>query len=308
MAEGAHLIAEAVCARSKARRRRHARSRPKRFGVMFAADPDGKARNLGGGEHVVEAGQMRRLGELGASGIHLARGAQHIDQQELQTSEAAMKLNMIVVITMWLPRLACRIGRDEAQAAPNSACPRWPADDRQASSAAREYKAQTSATPRPPSRAWPSPPMLNIRAWKATGHGQPGEDEIGGVVERVAPRAGRTEERALDHQARDARRGFRRWPASRAPEISGRSRIENRGTRTASAQAGILRPLTAAPLPRFGPGVSVMPAIRRPSSPSSVLARQTFAHDPAIEHHCDPVRERPRISSSSTETSRMALP
>ncbi len=83
-----------------------------------------------------------------------------------------MKLNMIVVMTMWLPRLACRIAGRNAQAAPNAAPPTIAAGSASAQ-CGQSTERHTSATPRPPIAACPSPPMLKRRAWKATATASP---------------------------------------------------------------------------------------------------------------------------------------
>ena len=72
-----------------------------------------------------------------------------------------MKLNMIVVITMWLPRQACKAPGTAAQAMPKSMAA---ATIRGSSSHAGRLWPRPSATspaPSPPIMAWPSPPMLN---------------------------------------------------------------------------------------------------------------------------------------------------
>ena len=78
-----------------------------------------------------------------------------------------MKLNMIVVMTMWLPRFACRIAGMNAHAAPNSAAPIIAAGSATPQCGHGSASA-TSATPSPPSVACPSAPMLNSPAWLAT--------------------------------------------------------------------------------------------------------------------------------------------
>ena len=70
---------------------------------------------------------------------------------------------MIVVMTMWLPRFACRYPGMNAQAPPNSPAPRI-ANGSASVQCGQGSARQTSATPSPPSAAWPSPPMLNSPA------------------------------------------------------------------------------------------------------------------------------------------------
>ena len=83
-----------------------------------------------------------------------------------------MKLNMIVVITMWLPRVACSQAGTTAQSAPKAAAPRLAAASARVQ-CGHGMDRQTSATPSPPSMACPSPPMLKSRAWKATATARP---------------------------------------------------------------------------------------------------------------------------------------
>ena len=83
-----------------------------------------------------------------------------------------MKLNMIVVITMWLPRLACSQAGIKAQAAPKAAAASV-ATISATDQCGNGMKRQASATPSPPTIACPSPPMLNILAWKATATQRP---------------------------------------------------------------------------------------------------------------------------------------
>jgi hypothetical protein len=84
------------------------------------------------------------------------------------SSVLARKLNMMVVMTTWLPRQACSQPGTAAHAMPNSAPPMAiSGSSSQAGNSCPPHSA-TSAVPSPPSMAWPSPPMLNRPAWKAT--------------------------------------------------------------------------------------------------------------------------------------------
>ena len=74
-----------------------------------------------------------------------------------------MKLNMIVVMTIWLPRFACSQAGTAAQSAPKAAAPSIAAASA-SDQCGQGIIMQTSATPRPPSIACPSPPMLKSRA------------------------------------------------------------------------------------------------------------------------------------------------
>ncbi len=75
-----------------------------------------------------------------------------------------MKLNMIVVITMWLPRQACSAPGSAPQSMPNSiATSTISGSSSQPGSVWPRPKA-TKPAPSPPIMAWPSPPMLNSPA------------------------------------------------------------------------------------------------------------------------------------------------
>ena len=84
-----------------------------------------------------------------------------------------MKLNMIVVITVWLPRQACRAPGTAPHTPPNNAAASTMIGSiSHAGSCAPKAKAAKPA-PSPPITAWPSPPMLNKPPWKATATARP---------------------------------------------------------------------------------------------------------------------------------------
>ena len=61
-----------------------------------------------------------------------------------------MKLNMIVVMTMWLPRVACSHAGMSAHAAPNSAAPRMATGNTTNHGATSPSHNAAMATPSPP--------------------------------------------------------------------------------------------------------------------------------------------------------------
>src|SRR5262245_4234789 len=94
------------------------------------------------------------------------------------SSADAMKLNMMVVITTWLPRQACNAAGTAAHAMPNSAAAITIAGS---TSHAGQWSASASATnavPMPPSIACPSPPMLNSPPWNATATARPVNTDV----------------------------------------------------------------------------------------------------------------------------------
>ncbi len=76
----------------------------------------------------------------------------------------AMKLNMIVVMTTWLPRQACSTAGTIAQALPAIAAASTIAGSTVHAGRWSPSASAASAVPMPPSIAWPSPPMLNSPA------------------------------------------------------------------------------------------------------------------------------------------------
>ena len=112
-----------------------------------------------------------------------------------------MKLNMIVVMTMWLPRLACRIAGMNAQAAPAGEGQ----DDRQrqvqppGQDAAEGQRHRRDAEPADIGLALAAD--VEQPAMEGDRDGEPGEDEVGGVVEREAD-ALAIAEGAAQHQHR----------------------------------------------------------------------------------------------------------
>ena len=83
-----------------------------------------------------------------------------------------MKLNMMVVMTTWLPRRAWSQAGTNAQAAPKAAATTMAAGTTRTVGQPPAPR-QRSATPRPPMYAWPSAPMLKSPPWKATATARP---------------------------------------------------------------------------------------------------------------------------------------
>jgi hypothetical protein len=75
-----------------------------------------------------------------------------------------MKLNMIVVITIWLPRQACSAPGTAPQTMPNSIAASTIKGSTTTGGAADPSHSPISAAPSPPIMACPSPPMLNSPA------------------------------------------------------------------------------------------------------------------------------------------------
>jgi hypothetical protein len=83
-----------------------------------------------------------------------------------------MKLNMIVVMTTWLPRRACSQAGPNAHPAPKAAATRTAAGTTSTVGHAPAPR-HSRATPSPAMEAWPSAPMLNRPPWKATATARP---------------------------------------------------------------------------------------------------------------------------------------
>src|SRR5690606_34509355 len=134
------------------------------------------------------------------------------------------------------------------------------------------------------------------------GHRQPGEDEIGRVVERIADALARAEG-AGDHQRGGPERIFAHDENDETGDQEGHREIDQR-------DEPVFRPVrqlcercahySAASI------LSSTPAISRPSSPSGVSGERSPTMRPANMTNTRSASER--ISSSSTETSRIALP
>ena len=129
------------------------------------------------------------------------------------------------------------------------------------------------------------------------GHRKPGEDVIGGVIKRVAkPR--RAAERTLEHDPH----GFQRILSHREHHEAGDEKRQQKVDEGHEEYIGPARHLFHQAASPF-----CIPAIRRPSSFSSVSwGRRSPMMRPS---NITAMRsESERISSSSTETSRIALP
>ena len=94
------------------------------------------------------------------------------------SSADAMKLNMMVVITTWLPRQACSAAGTAAQAMPNAAAANTISGSTIHAGQLSASHSATSAVPMPPSIACPSPPMLNSPPWKATATASPVKTKV----------------------------------------------------------------------------------------------------------------------------------
>jgi hypothetical protein len=92
-------------------------------------------------------------------------------------SALAMKLNMMVVTTIWLPRFACSQPGRKAQAAPNSSAASTDSGVTIHQGQPPRNR-QTSATPRPAKYACPSTPILNRPAWKAIATARPAKTKL----------------------------------------------------------------------------------------------------------------------------------
>jgi hypothetical protein len=89
-----------------------------------------------------------------------------------------MKLNMIVVMTMWLPRQACRLAGTAAHTMPNSAATTTISGSMAQAGNWSDQASAASDAPNPPNIAWPSPPMLNSPPWKATATARPVKTKV----------------------------------------------------------------------------------------------------------------------------------
>jgi hypothetical protein len=89
---------------------------------LSGAARHGRSRTL---EQPAELGQLRASAKC-AFRAHHEPGASARRPAGRPSALAAMKLNMMVVMTMWLPRLACSQAGISAQAAPKAAAARWP--------------------------------------------------------------------------------------------------------------------------------------------------------------------------------------
>ena len=89
-----------------------------------------------------------------------------------------MKLNMIVVITMWLPRQACKAPGTAAQTMPKAMATNTISGSNSQGGKVWPKASATRPVPSPPIIAWPSPPMLNRPAWKATATARPVKTKV----------------------------------------------------------------------------------------------------------------------------------
>ena len=89
-----------------------------------------------------------------------------------------MKLNMIVVMTTWLPRQACSAAGTAAQARPNAMAATTISGSISHAGSWGASASAASPAPSPPIIACPSPPMLNRPAWKATATARPVKTKV----------------------------------------------------------------------------------------------------------------------------------
>jgi hypothetical protein len=88
-----------------------------------------------------------------------------------------MKLNMMVVMTVWLPRQACSAPGTAPHAAEGRRASTISGSISQAGSQPSSASAARPA-PSPPMMAWPSPPMLNSPPWKASATARPVKTKV----------------------------------------------------------------------------------------------------------------------------------
>ena len=135
-------------------------------------------------------------------------------------SAAAMKLNMIVVMTMWLPRLACRQagmkrpGRAEERRRPGSASG--------STTITRQARVERQGDQRDAEAADIGLALaadVEQAGMEGDRDGEAGEDEVGGVVEREADALGRAEG-AVDQDHDRVGAGSRRSQSTTRPATS----------------------------------------------------------------------------------------
>ena len=100
---------------------------------------------------------------------------------------------------MWLPRQACSQAGTAAQAAPNSAAATMPIGHHQPDRQVAVERQDRQAAAQPAEIGLALAADVEQAAMEGDRHGQAGEDEVGGVVERVADRLRRAD-RARDQQ------------------------------------------------------------------------------------------------------------
>ncbi len=89
-----------------------------------------------------------------------------------------MKLNMMVVMTVWLPRQACSAPGTAAHTQPNSAAESTISGSISGAGSESLKASAASPAPSPPITAWPSPPMLKSPPWKATATARPVKTKV----------------------------------------------------------------------------------------------------------------------------------
>ena len=189
---------------------------------------------------------------------------------------------MIVVMTMWLPRWACSHAGTKAHATPA----RHAGQHRQRQQQRRGQPASraSSTTPdaQPAQRGLAFGADVEMPAMEGHRDREAGEDEVGRVVQRVAPASALP--KAPSSSRRTACSGL--WPMAQHHQAGGRQRqrhVQHRQQRRCRSSAAARR--GACFMPRACP-------IRRPSARSSALVARQLAGDAAAAHHQDAVGQR----------------
>ena len=237
---------------------------------------------------------MRRIGETGGFGRHRPGHAEDVDQQVDQQRRGDEVEHDRGDHDM-AAALGLQIGRDRRPGRPEQGRAQGRGQQRDAPVRPGHRQADHGHA-KPADRGLPLATDVEHPRVEGHRHRKPGEDEVGGIVERVAPARGRA-----DGPAHHVAHGFpRAFPDVEHHQPRHDQREEQVDERDQD-HIGPFRHLAhhAAPF--------VTPAINRPSSPSFVSPGRRSpmicpSNMTAIRSDSD------RISSSSTETSRIALP
>ena len=89
-----------------------------------------------------------------------------------------MKLNMIVVMTMWLPRQACSAPGIAAHSTPQAMAASTISGSASQAGACGPSASAARPAPSPPIMACPSAPMLNSPQWYATATANPVKTKV----------------------------------------------------------------------------------------------------------------------------------
>ena len=142
-----------------------------------------------------------------------------------------MKLNMMVVMTMWLPKRACSQAGRNAQAAPNERRARRSRAERPATTAG--YVSKRERDERHAEAAEIGLPLaadVEQPGVEGDRDGEAGQDEVGGVEEREAD-ALAVAERAAERRSCAARSGFSPMKSTTRPETRKAAATLRSGTR-----------------------------------------------------------------------------